>query len=108
MPALPSITPNVNSRFEGFAWLIAIYWEGICRFVSCRHAKMVITAGPCKPDIYYMLSATDRLPEIKQLIVQENYFVIHALRQVGKTTAMLSLAQELTASGHYNGVEGVG
>ena len=55
-----------------------------------------------------MLSATDRLPEIKQLIVQENYFVIHAPRQVGKTTAMLSLAQELTASGHYNGVEGVG
>lgn len=70
--------------------------------------KWFNTAGPCKPDIHYMLSATHRLPEIKQLIVQENYFVIHALRQVGKTTAMLSLAQELTASGHYNGVEGVG
>ncbi len=66
--------------------------------------KWFNTAGPCKPDIHYMLSATDRLPEIKQLIAQENYFVIHAPRQVGKTTAMLALAQELTASGQYTAV----
>jgi hypothetical protein len=38
------------------------------------------------------------------LIAQRNYFVIHAPRQVGKTTAMLSLAQELTASGQYTAV----
>jgi hypothetical protein len=66
--------------------------------------KWFNTAGPCKSDIHYMLSATDRLPEIKQLIAQENYFVIHAPRQVGKTTAMLTLAQELTASGQYTAV----
>jgi hypothetical protein len=66
--------------------------------------KWFNTAGPCKPDIHYMLSATERLPEIKQLIAQENYFVIHAPRQVGKTTAMLKLAQELTASGKYTSV----
>ena len=66
--------------------------------------KWFNTAGPCKPDIHYMLSATDRLPEIKQLIAQENYFVIHAPRQTGKTTAMLALAQELTASGEYTSV----
>ncbi|MEI6332639.1 MAG: AAA family ATPase [Pseudanabaena sp. ELA645] len=66
--------------------------------------KWFNTAGPCKPDIHYMLSATERLPEIKQLIAQENYFVIHAPRQVGKTTAMLALAQELTASGQYTAV----
>ena len=66
--------------------------------------KWFNTAGPCKPDIHYMLSATERLPEIKQLIAQENYFVIHAPRQVGKTTAMLTLAQELTASGTYTSV----
>jgi hypothetical protein len=66
--------------------------------------KWFNTAGPCKPDIHYMLSATERLPEIKQLIAQENYFVIHAPRQVGKTTAMLALAQELTASGAYTSV----
>ena len=66
--------------------------------------KWFNTAGPCKPDIHYMLSATERLPEIKQLIAQENYFVIHAPRQVGKTTAMMTLAQELTASGQYTAV----
>jgi hypothetical protein len=66
--------------------------------------KWFNTAGPCKPDIHYMLSATERLPEIKQLIAQENYFVIHAPRQVGKTTAMLTLAQELTSSGQYTAV----
>jgi AAA-like domain len=66
--------------------------------------KWFNTAGPCKADIHYILSATERLPEIKQLIAQENYFVIHAPRQVGKTTAMLTLAQELTASGQYTAV----
>ncbi|MEA5490178.1 MULTISPECIES: ATP-binding protein [Pseudanabaena] len=66
--------------------------------------KWFNTAGPCKPDIHYMLSATERLPEIEQLIAQENYFVLHAPRQVGKTTAMITLAQELTASGAYTSV----
>jgi len=63
--------------------------------------KWFNTAGPCKSDIHYMLSPTERLPELKQLIAQQNYFVIHAPRQTGKTTAMLALAQELTASGNY-------
>ncbi|MEM7125728.1 MAG: AAA-like domain-containing protein [Chloroflexota bacterium] len=50
-----------------------------------------------------MLPATQRLEafNVKQLVQQENYFVVHAPRQVGKTTAMLALAQELTASGDY-------
>jgi type II secretory pathway predicted ATPase ExeA len=66
--------------------------------------KWFNTAGPCKADIHYMLPASDRLPELEQLIAQENYFVIHAPRQTGKTTAMMSLAQELTASGQYTSV----
>ena len=48
-----------------------------------------------------MLRPTSRLPELVALIKQQNYFIIHAPRQVGKTTAMLSLAQELTESGQY-------
>jgi len=48
-----------------------------------------------------MLSSVERIPQIKNLIAQENYFVIHAPRQVGKTTAMLTLAQDLTSSGEY-------
>jgi type II secretory pathway predicted ATPase ExeA len=59
------------------------------------------TAGPCKSDIHYLLSAQSRLPELMQLIQQQGYFVIHAPRQTGKTTAMLTLAQELTAAGTY-------
>jgi len=59
------------------------------------------TAGPCKPDIHYMLSPTARLPQVQRLIAQQGYFVLHAPRQTGKTTAMLALAQELTASGRY-------
>jgi hypothetical protein len=35
------------------------------------------------------------------MIDQETYFVIHAPRQIGKTTAMLSLAEQLTASDKY-------
>ncbi|MEO0770950.1 MAG: ATP-binding protein, partial [Cyanobacteria bacterium J06649_4] len=59
------------------------------------------TAGPCNPEDHYMLPATDRLPSIKTLIDRKGYFVIHAPRQTGKTTAMLTLARELTASGKY-------
>ncbi|MFL5349552.1 MAG: hypothetical protein ACJ8AT_32555 [Hyalangium sp.] len=61
------------------------------------------TAGPCRPDYHYMLPAMRRLPEVRRLIDQEGYFVVHAPRQVGKTTALLSLAQELTSEGRFIG-----
>lgn len=50
-----------------------------------------------------MLPATQRLEEfnIPRLLQQKSYFVVHAPRQTGKTTAMLALARELTASGKY-------
>jgi hypothetical protein len=66
--------------------------------------KFFNTAGPCQSDIHYILPTGDRLPQLKQLIAQRNYFVIHAPRQTGKTTAMLTLAQELTASGEYTAI----
>ncbi|WP_446375617.1 AAA family ATPase [Coleofasciculus sp. D1-CHI-01] len=66
--------------------------------------KWFNTAGPCKADIHYMLSPLDRLPQLDRLIEQQGYFVIHAPRQTGKTTAMLALAQQLTASGRYTAV----
>ncbi len=59
------------------------------------------TAGPCKADIHYMLPAAERLPEARRLIAQQGYFVLHAPRQTGKTTTMIDLARELTASGRY-------
>jgi DNA polymerase III delta prime subunit len=51
-----------------------------------------------------MLHPLTRLPNLERLIVQHNYFVIHAPRQVGKTTAMLALAKQLTDSGQYTAV----
>ncbi|NJK66298.1 MAG: ATP-binding protein [Microcoleus sp. SU_5_3] len=51
-----------------------------------------------------MLPATRRLPNLERLIAQENYFVIHAPRQIGKTTAMLALAKQLTDSGQYTSI----
>lgn len=51
-----------------------------------------------------MLPPLARLPQLERLIAQEGYFVIHAPRQTGKTTLMLTLAQQLTASGHYTAV----
>ncbi len=62
------------------------------------------TAGPCKADIHYMLPPTVRLPNLERFIAQESYFVIHAPRQTGKTTAMLALAKQLTESGRYTAV----
>ena len=51
--------------------------------------------------IHYMLPAAARVPLARRLVADQNYFVIHAPRQSGKTTAMIDLAQELTASGEY-------
>ncbi|MCG6138831.1 MAG: ATP-binding protein [Nostoc sp. LLA-1] len=61
-------------------------------------------AGPCNPEKHYTISATSRLPDLSMLIEQESYFVLHAPRQTGKTTAMLALAQQLTDTGRYAAV----
>jgi AAA domain len=59
------------------------------------------TAGPCQSDIHYMLPPLARLPQVQRLIAQRTYFVIHAPRQIGKTTAIRALAQDLTTQGKY-------
>jgi hypothetical protein len=58
-------------------------------------------AGPCRPDWHYMIPAERRLPEAPGLVEQYGYFVVHAPRQTGKTTALRSLAERLLASGRY-------
>ena len=55
--------------------------------------------GPCLPTDHYMLSAMARLPQVVSLIGKKQYFVVHAQRQCGKTTAFLSLANEMNAKG---------
>src|SRR5436305_1629606 len=65
-------------------------------------ARFFNTAGPCQPELlHYMLPPERRLPELRGLIDQQLYFVVHAPRQTGKTTFFRSLAQSLTAEGRY-------
>ena len=61
-------------------------------------------AGPCQPDIHYMLPPDRRFPGLREVIEGRSYFVIHAPRQCGKTTALMALARELTASGRFTSV----
>ena len=58
-------------------------------------------AGPCRPDMHYMIPAAERLPDAPRLIDQFGYFVVHAPRQTGKTTTLRALAQKLTAAGTH-------
>jgi DNA polymerase III delta prime subunit len=59
------------------------------------------TAGPCRPEYHYMIPALRRLPQAPGLVDKMGYFVVHAPRQTGKTTALRALAHELTATGQY-------
>lgn len=57
-------------------------------------------AGPCRPERHYMLPAEARLPALLPLVEEELYFVLHAPRQTGKTTAMLAFADRLRGLGY--------
>ncbi|HRI71641.1 MAG TPA: ATP-binding protein, partial [Polyangium sp.] len=67
-------------------------------------ARFFNTTGNCRPEWHYMVPAVPRLPEAAGLIEQMNYFVVHAPRQTGKTTTLIALAKELTASGKFAAV----
>ena len=61
------------------------------------------TAGPVRPDDNYFIPPLERLDrnEIFTFIEQKRYFVLHAPRQTGKTSALMALRDELNATGHY-------
>lgn len=58
------------------------------------------TTGPCNPREHYMLPSEARLPTLLNLVEQNQYFVLHAARQTGKTTAMLAFAERLRGMGY--------
>lgn len=62
------------------------------------------TAGPNNPEDHYTLPVLARLPDIRRLVDDKLYFVLHAPRQAGKTTALMTLARELTHEGRYAAV----
>ena len=63
--------------------------------------KRFNTAGPCVPAWHYMVPPSERLPEIRQLVLDNAYFVVHAPRQTGKTTTLMALCRELTEAGTH-------
>ncbi len=61
------------------------------------------TAGPIKPAKHYCIPPLERLDTdaVLALIRDEKYFVMHAPRQTGKTSALLSLRDLINAEGDY-------
>ena len=65
--------------------------------------KIFNTAGPVRPDKHYNISPLARwdADEIRRLIAEERYFVLHAPRQTGKTSCLLALMEQLNAEADY-------
>jgi hypothetical protein len=61
------------------------------------------TAGPVRAEKNYCIDPLHRinLDEIQSLIQQEKYFVLHAPRQTGKTSYLMSLMEYLNRQGKY-------
>ena len=61
------------------------------------------TAGPVVPELHYCVPPLERLDSDKLLLLirQHKYFVLHAPRQTGKTSALPALRDELNAGGEF-------
>ncbi|HYN77111.1 MAG TPA: ATP-binding protein [Lamprocystis sp. (in: g-proteobacteria)] len=61
------------------------------------------TEGPIRPDDHYSVPPLSRwdLAEVLTLLDQKKYFVLHAPRQTGKTTCLLTLMEHLNRAGRY-------
>jgi hypothetical protein len=55
-----------------------------------------------------MVPPLERAPEARGLIEQDQYFVVHAPRQSGKTTFLRALAKDLMASGEVSASSAAG
>ena len=64
-----------------------------------RERRFFNTTGPCNPDDHYMLPPADRLvgAQLHRYIKDKLYWVLHAPRQTGKTTFLLSWMREINA-----------
>ncbi len=61
------------------------------------------TEGPVRPDDHYHVPPLDRvnLDEVLGLVRDKRYFVLHAPRQTGKTSALLALRDLLNTRGDH-------
>ncbi len=63
--------------------------------------KFFNTAGPVNPKDHYYVPHRFNEPEIRQLIEQKKYFILHAPRQSGKTTGLIQLVKMLNNEKQY-------
>lgn len=63
------------------------------------------TAGPCNSEIHYTVDPLPRLKGVRELIDGRHYFILHAPRQVGKTTYLYALMHALNAEGRYTALQ---
>ncbi len=63
--------------------------------------KTFCIAGPIQPENHYSVPFRMNETLLMQLIDQQKYFIVHAPRPSGKTTAMLELVNKLNATGKY-------
>ncbi len=59
------------------------------------------TSGPCQAADHYVVDPLIRLANVRELIDQKKYFILHAPRQTGKTTTMLGFMEMLNREGEY-------
>jgi len=60
------------------------------------------TTGFCRPDWHYMVDPNmEIINEINRLIQNNQYFIIHAPRQSGKTTLLHSITKQINSEGRY-------
>jgi len=66
--------------------------------------KFFNTAGPIIPKDHYYISSMSRIDwdEVEMLIRSKKFFLLHAPRQTGKTSAMLEIMEKLNCDGKYN------
>ncbi len=73
----------------------AVRYSGRVRFFN--------TSGPVDPTRHYCLAPLARLDldAVRRLVWQDRYFVLHAPRQTGKTSALLALRDLLNREGEF-------
>ncbi|MDR1424472.1 MAG: ATP-binding protein [Azoarcus sp.] len=61
------------------------------------------TAGPIIPEDHYHIDLLSRVdwPDIRQLIDEKRYFVLHAPRQTGKTSTLLAIMEVLNREDRF-------
>src|SRR5690349_14969825 len=63
--------------------------------------KFFNTAGPINPEDHYYIPHRLNEAEVRSLIEQKKYFILHAPRQSGKTTAINLFTKQLNAEEKY-------